>query len=276
MSSQSTVADTADEDLPGAKLDPAMMPGHWLLARMGKRVLRPGGLELTRKMLAGLAIQPSDMVVELAPGLGVTTRMILATRPASYVGVERDPAAARMVSRLLPRENAEVRHAVAANTGLEDQSVTVVFGEAMLTMQTDHQKREIVREVHRILKPGGRYGIHELALYPDHISEAEKLEIHRELSGSIHVGARPLTVAEWRKMLADEGFELETVATAPMHLLELSRIVADEGVAGTLRIIWNVMRDTAARSRILRMRAVFRKHLPRICAVTLVVSRKEA
>ena len=48
------------------------MPGHWVLARMGKRVLRPGGLELTRRLLAELAISPSDDVVEFAPGLGVT------------------------------------------------------------------------------------------------------------------------------------------------------------------------------------------------------------
>ena len=30
-------------DLPGSELDVAKMPGHWLLARLGKRVLRPGG-----------------------------------------------------------------------------------------------------------------------------------------------------------------------------------------------------------------------------------------
>lgn len=30
--------------------------GHWLLARLGKRVLRPGGLELTTRMLARLPL----------------------------------------------------------------------------------------------------------------------------------------------------------------------------------------------------------------------------
>ena len=48
------------------------MPGHWLLAKLGKRVLRPGGLELTRVMLKRLDIQSCDAVVEFAPGLGVT------------------------------------------------------------------------------------------------------------------------------------------------------------------------------------------------------------
>ena len=69
------------------------MPGHWLLARMGKRVLRPGGLELTRRMLDALDIRASDDVVELAPGLGVTARAALDREPRSYVGIERDEAA---------------------------------------------------------------------------------------------------------------------------------------------------------------------------------------
>ena len=36
------------------------MPGHWVLARMGKRVLRPGGLELTRRLLAEPAFRGCD------------------------------------------------------------------------------------------------------------------------------------------------------------------------------------------------------------------------
>jgi len=42
---------TSADGLPGNGLDSAKMPGHWLLSRLGKRVLRPGGLELTRQML---------------------------------------------------------------------------------------------------------------------------------------------------------------------------------------------------------------------------------
>ena len=41
-----------------------------LLARLGKRTLRPGGMELTQQMLELLGVQRSDEVVEFAPGLG--------------------------------------------------------------------------------------------------------------------------------------------------------------------------------------------------------------
>ena len=66
----STKRPSSDSSLPGAELSVRKMPGHWLLARLGKRVLRPGGLELTSRLLANLAIGPADAVVELAPGLG--------------------------------------------------------------------------------------------------------------------------------------------------------------------------------------------------------------
>jgi hypothetical protein len=44
---------------------------------MGKRVQRPGGLELTHRLLGELAITSHDSVVEFAPGLGVKARMTL-------------------------------------------------------------------------------------------------------------------------------------------------------------------------------------------------------
>lgn len=263
--------------LPGANLEIAKMPGHWLLARMGKRVLRPGGLELTRKMLDTLAIGAADRVVELAPGLGTTARLTLARGPASYVGVDRDRAAAALVCKLgdTTSTKVECRNGDASATALDDAHATVVYGEAMLTMQPDGAKRRIVQEAFRVLEPGGRYGIHEMGLLPDDMEEDLKNQIMRELSSTIHVGARPLTNSEWRVVLEREGFEVIAEETTPMHLLEPSRVVRDEGLFGTLRILWNVARTPAARKRILAMRAVFRRYEAALCGV-MMVARKPA
>lgn len=79
---------TDGQALPYAQRSADDTPGHWLLARLGKRVLRPGGLELTRRLLDRAAIPGSD-VVELAPGLGRTAVEILQRQPGSYTGVDR-------------------------------------------------------------------------------------------------------------------------------------------------------------------------------------------
>lgn len=259
--------------LPGDHLDLTKMPGHWVLARMGKRVLRPGGVELTKRMLDALGIDRDDRVVELAPGLGKTTRLVLQREPQSYVGVERDEAATAIVRRLLRKPNQACRQGTAAATGLDDASATVVFAEAMLTMQTAAQKRAIVREAFRVLEPGGRYGIHELGLTPDDLNDTTKNAINRELSAAIRVGARPLTCSEWRHVLESEGFVVDREVTAPMHLLEPRRLIADEGAAGALRLAYNLATTPAARRRVMEMRGVFRQHRDALCAVALVARK---
>src|SRR3546814_2998993 len=128
---------TREADLPGHVLEASRMPGHWLLARLGKRVLRPGGVEITEQLLAATAIGSSDDVVEVAPGLGATTRRILAAGPASYTGVDRDPAAADLVATMLDGPHRRVAQASASRTGLPDQTVDVGLGEAYLKQQPD-------------------------------------------------------------------------------------------------------------------------------------------
>lgn len=51
--------------------------GHWILAKMGKKVLRPGGKELTEKLIQNLEITKDDDIVEFAPGLGYTASIAL-------------------------------------------------------------------------------------------------------------------------------------------------------------------------------------------------------
>lgn len=246
------------------------MPGHWLLAKMGKRVLRPGGLELTRVMLDRLNIEPCDQVVEFAPGFGVTARMAMSRQPASYTAIERDEAAVAEVQTLLTGPEQRCQLGSAEQTGLPDQSATVVYGEAMLTMQGTAQKRRIIDEAFRVLKSGGRYGIHELSLTPDDLPEAVQESISREMSRSIHVGARPLTALEWRQMLTGAGFTIQSENTAPMHLLEPRRLVSDEGLLRAARFVFKVICSREARKRILSMRRMFRKHRAHMLAISFV------
>jgi hypothetical protein len=251
------------------------MPGHWLLARMGKRVLRPGGLQLTHRLLDDLDIQPADEVVEFAPGLGVTAKLTLARNPASYIAVERDPAAAQAVRRHLSAAQHRCVTGSAEDTGLLSACATVVYGEAMLSMQPATTKKRIIGEAARLLRYDGRYGIHELCLVPDDVNEELRQGIQQDLSDEIHVGIRPLTSLEWRELLEAAGFEIMSQRAAPMHLLEPKRLVQDEGVVGALRFAWNVATHGAARRRVLRMRRIFRKYCQHLAAVA-IVSRKVA
>ena len=255
---------------PGEGLKTQKMPGHWVLARMGKRVLRPGGIELTHRMLADLGIHKDDEVVEFAPGIGITTRLVLKENPKSYVAVERDLAAAKIVTTYLRGEHRRCVTASADQSGLPEGSATVVFGEAMLTMQTSDSKRQIVHEAQRLLRVGGRYAIHEMCIMSENLDSVSRSEIETSMSRVIRHGARPLTVSEWRHLLESEGFQVQTTITTSMSLLEPVRLVRDEGVVGALRFLLNVLTDRDGRRRVLEMRSVFRRHRQHLGAVTMI------
>lgn len=264
----------SDVPLPYADRPVATAPGHWVLARAGKRVLRPGGAALTAAMLDHARLPGSD-VVELAPGLGRTAAEIVAARPASYTAIDRDPQAAARVAAVVSASGV-VRQGEAADTGLDDACADVVVGEAMLTMQGDKSKAAIVAEAARVLRPGGRYAIHELGVAPDDIDEEYYTRLRRDLARAIHVNARPMTAAAWRGLLEDAGLVVDWVDTAPMALLKMSRNLRDEGPGGAARIMWNVMRDKALRERMMEMRRTFTRYEKDMVGIALVAHKPEA
>lgn len=247
--------------------------GHWILAKMGKKVLRPGGKELTTKLIHSLKITTQDDIVEFAPGLGFTAAMALKHNPRSYTGIELNEEAASILRKTINGSNQRIIIGNAANSNLENEHYTKVYGEAMLTMQADKRKSAIIGEAHRILKKGGLYGIHELSLKPNNISDEKKAEIQRALAEVIRVNARPLTVKEWSNLLENKGFKVISTETSPMHLLEPKRMIQDEGFYRTIKIAFNILTHLEEQKRILAMRKVFKKYEEHLNAVSIVVEK---
>lgn len=250
--------------------------GHWLLAKLGKKVLRPGGIELTRRLLRQVAVGSTDRVVELGPGLGRTAQLLLEHPYATYTGIEPNDEAREQLSGVLTgHHDAKSKPGVATDTGLDAESADVVVSEAMLTMQSDADKTRIAEEVFRVLAPGGRWAIHEMNLAPDDLDESISDEIRKTLSRTIKVGARPLTAGEWRRIVTGVGFEVSWVGHNDMKLVDPTRVIADEGLLGALKFFGNVRRNKDARTRVRSMRAVFHKYREHVKAIALVVRKPE-
>ena len=225
-------------------------------------------------MLGHAGLAGAD-VVELAPGLGRTAAEIIKDHPASYTAIDRDPDAARRVAAVVG-DLGSVRQGEAADTGLDDASADVVVGEAMLTMQGDKGKAAIVAEAARVLRPGGRYAIHELGVTPDDIDEEYYTELRRDLARSIHVNARPMTAAAWKELMEDAGLVVDWVDTAPMALLKVGRNIRDEGLGGFLRIARNVATDKELRGRVQEMARTFKRYEKDMVGIALVAHKPES
>ncbi len=258
---------TADQ-VPLSSRPAEQVQGHWLLARLGKRVLRPGGLQMTRALLENAGVTEQH-VVEFAPGLGRTATLVLDHSPAGYVGVDADPKAAEIIDRIVsPRGRAIA--AEAASSGLPDASADVVLAEGVLTIQSTAGKRQIIGEGARLLRPGGRFILHELALRERTVADGAGDTVRKTLVQAMHVNARPHTVSEWKQLLEEAGLQVQMVRFDDLALLEPQRILADEGVVGTLRFARNLARDKQARRRVRTMARTMRSQKAALHAVGLV------
>lgn len=236
-------------------------------------MLRPGGLLLTQKLLENLNINRNDDVVEFAPGLGFTAAIALSKNPKTYTGIERDVASAKRLKKKFPNKNCSFVVANVSNCSLVNNVATKVYGEAMLTMHADHRKAEIIKEAHRILKPNGLYGIHELVLSTNKLSETESAAIKKELAQVSHVNARPLSVLEWESVLETNGFKVISVETSEMLLLEPKRMLADEGFLNLLYIGLNLITHPKAMKRVLLLKTTFKKYRKNLNAVAIIAQK---
>jgi len=82
--------------------------GHWILAKLGKKVLRPGGRVLSEWLVKNLEITSKDDIVEFAPGLGFTANIACSYKPFSYTGVDMNEAAAALAKKNIHYENSRV------------------------------------------------------------------------------------------------------------------------------------------------------------------------
>jgi len=247
--------------------------GHWLLSKVGKRVLRPGGKALTMKLLQHLNISVADNVVEFAPGIGFTATQVLKYHPRSYTGIEVNEEAARNLRKKIKGNCFTVLAENASDTHLNDGFADKLYGESMLTMQGDHHKAAIIGEAFRILKKGGLYAIHELCLTPDDLAPESKEAVQRDLAKNLKVNARPLTKSEWIQLIEKGGFRVKQLFFSPMRLLEIKRVIDDEGFFRTMRIGFNVARRPRTYRRIRAMRTVFRKYRNELKAIAIIAEK---
>jgi hypothetical protein len=257
----------------GGKVSLNRMPAHRMVRRLGKRVLRPGGGEMSRWLVDALAIGAEDDVVQLRPGLGTLTGLALDAGPRSYTGIERGEVEAARVRAMIrgPRRHCLV--APVTETGLADGSASVLFSEALLTLAPDAVKTRALAEARRVLRAGGRYGMHEIVMMPDGLTEAAKDDITRVLTETLRIDARPFTVPEWRQQVEAAGFTVDAERQGPVMLLQPRSLLADEGVARTFAILGSSLAHPSVLPRLVDIARVFNRYRDHIGALALTAVR---
>ncbi|MDJ0691857.1 MAG: class I SAM-dependent methyltransferase [Xenococcaceae cyanobacterium MO_188.B32] len=240
-----------------ATLNFATAPGHQVLAAAGKRILRPGGKAATEQFFAWANFQPGETVLELAASFGESAIALAKRFNVRVVGVEKNPDSVAKARENIKAAGLQDRVTIIEGDIFQLDKITgkfdYVLAEAILTMQSDVGKSKILSAIKKHLKPGSKFLSHEMLV------RSNESEVRKSLSQTIRVNANPLTLEEWESACRKAGLSLQQWKAGEMGLLNLSQMVRDEGLFGTVKIVWNVLFNSNLRPRVLQMRRSFQE-----------------
>ncbi len=171
------------------------------LVRLSRRSLfPPGGVDLYRQIALLTDMAPGQEVLDVACGPGVCLEYFVTEYGVHGSGVDYDPAMVEVGDERARRagvtEQMHFQHAPLDALPYRDEIFDVAVGELGLAAQAD--PAAAVRELVRVTKPGGRVVLVQL------VWKAPVEEARRNILAD-HLGARPLMLVEWKRILKDAG-----------------------------------------------------------------------
>ncbi|MBC7843847.1 MAG: methyltransferase domain-containing protein [Gemmatimonadaceae bacterium] len=164
-----------------------------------------GGLPATKQFMALLDPQPGMTIFDAGSGFGGPSRFVAETYDCRVVGVDITPAYVAVAQRLSERTRTANR--IGYRTGdLLDLDDTDASYDAMYTQHVVMNIRERVplyRELRRVLKPGARFGFHDILAADDQPAPDYPLP----WADSAEISTL-LTESETRRALLAAGFDV--------------------------------------------------------------------
>ncbi|MDP9073848.1 MAG: methyltransferase domain-containing protein [Actinomycetota bacterium] len=216
----------AAEEIAG--LDP-----YKFMAVIGKRVIHPGGRASTQSMLAQAVITEASRVLDVGCGVATTAIEIARRQQAQVTAIDISPV-------MLERAEANVRaaHLTALITVAKGDILDLDFAEATfdvviaeaVTMFVDRHRA--AAELARVTKLGGRVLATEFFWRRPPTPEARDVFL-----GQVCPGLEFDTVEDWEQIYSSAGLTALETETGPFDMMTPRGFLADEGIAGSLRIM---------------------------------------
>jgi SAM-dependent methyltransferase len=172
-------------------------------------------------------LRPGEVVVDLGSGGGLD--VFLAAQkvgPAGRaIGIDMTPDMIELARKNAEKSgaaNVEFRLGTIDKIPLPDASADVVISNCVINLAPD--KRAVFREIARVLKPGGRLAVSDIAL-----KKALPPEVGNDLMAYVGCVAGAIGIDEYRRGLADAGFDNVAVVDSGADLNAYSKIEGQGG-----------------------------------------------
>jgi SAM-dependent methyltransferase len=240
----------------GTMVDSPSLEGLVETGMLALESLHPGGLKTTEQLANLCNIQRRAAVLDVASGTGETACFLAETFGARVVAVDRSGEMIRRAKVKASARGLEVafESADAANLPFGDAEFDAAICECTLCFL---DKPRVLGEMARVVRPGGRVGMHDLCWKegaPDGLKRTLK-EIERE---------EPETSEGWRRLFESAGLVQVTVddkSEVMSRWMQESR--KQLGLTGQIVLILKIIRRWGLRgaSRVLRSERVFSSDL---------------
>ena len=149
---------------------------YWNRIGPTKRFGHPVNLDRLRRLLV-----PESRILDVGCGYGRVLEILYGQGYRNLIGIDPAPAMVAAALRRLP--GVTVQQMSPSVLPLSDASVDGVLVFTVLTcVPTDEGQRDLIREIERVLRPGGLLYISDLWLQPDE-RNLERYERHRATYG---------------------------------------------------------------------------------------------
>lgn len=226
---------------------------------VGRRILHPGGVRATQKLLEFLGIGKNKKVLDIACGKGLTSIYIAKKYGCQVVGIdilEKSIEEARHAAK-----KKGVGHLVSFHLGdahelpFSDNEYDITLAQAMLILVKD--KAKVIKEATRVLKPSGHSGWIELSWKKqptrDFLSTATK-EICAVCIANVE------TFDRWKELFKGEGVRELKIDKHDMKYRGMHGMIEDEGLVNGFKILYRLMTNSQIRKRMMKLDTFFKSY----------------
>jgi ubiquinone/menaquinone biosynthesis C-methylase UbiE len=225
---------------------------------VGISVLHPGGYRATFELCSMLEINSGSQVLDVACGTGTTALYLSDKYGCDVTGFDISENLIAIAKKNLGKKNRDgkVRFEVADVLCLPyaDNSFDVVIAQAFFVL-TD-EKDKAMKEIVRVLKPGGCFGSLELGWFRTPPAEIREELIHKTCNSII---PRVLRFDEWEALFSSAGLTLLKTKKHPMTS-GMSEMFQTEGFINSTRVMFRMLADAGVRRRMMEVQNTFRKY----------------
>jgi arsenite methyltransferase len=176
-------------------------------------------------------LKPGEVVVDLGCGGGLD--VLLAAKKVGptgkAVGIDMTPTMLELARRNAAKAgaaNAEFHHATIDKLPLPDASADCVISNCVINLAPD--KKAVFREVARVLKPGGRLAVSDIAL-----KQPLPPEVAGDLMAYIGCIAGAISFEEYRRGLTEAGFAHAEIIDSGADLNAYTKVFDQAGCCST-------------------------------------------